>query len=324
MSTTFTRPVDECPGCGAPAAAARALLDLPFAGAVARLLECPACGLCYKSLAPTQAGLDHIYASDYEHFADGGSLDLGELYSAKQKLASARRVLGSASSPGEIRVLDIGCGSGRFVELARRLGYRAEGIDPYLPARMESDHLHRGEPGDLTPATFDIALMLNVAEHLIDPHPLFRAARRILRSGGVLLITCPYGGSLARRLHGARWIHLTQDEHLLFWTPRSLSTALRADGFLGASTRRIAGSPFPYGLAMPAAPVRAETQASPAETSRVAPTASPPPPRSQRVQREVWRVARALMRRESVANAIRRVVHLTHSGDYLELVIATA
>jgi SAM-dependent methyltransferase len=322
MSTTVTRPVDECPACGAQASTARELLEVPFAGAVARLLECRACGLCYKSLAPTQANFDAIYATDYEHFEDGGPLDLGELNSAKQKLTSARRLLGSSASPGEIRVLDIGCGGGRFVDLVRRLGYRAEGVDPYLPTRLESEHLHRGEPGDLAPASYDVALMLNVAEHLVDPHPLFRAARRILRPGGVLLLTCPYGGSLARRFHGARWVHLTLDEHLLFWTPRSLSAALHADGFLGASTRRISGSPFPYGVVAPAVPVRAETTASAAETREPPPGASLPP-LSVRVQRQVWRVARALMRSESVSNGIRRVVHLTHSGDYLELVIAT-
>ena len=321
MSTTVTRPVDECPACGASASAARALLDVPFAGAVACLLECPACGLCYKSLVPTQASLDAIYATDYEHFEDGGPLDLGELNSAKQKLASARRLLGSSGSPREIRVLDIGCGAGRFVELARRLGYRAEGVNPYLPTRLESDHLHRGDAGDLAAASYDVALMLNVAEHLVDPHPLFQRPGGILRPGGVLLLTCPYGGSLARRFHGARWGHLTLDEHLLFWTPSSLSAALHADGFRGASARRISGSPFPYGLVTPAVPVRAETAASAAETLEPAPEA--PPPLSTRVQRQVWRVARALMRSESVSNAIRRVVHLTHSGDYLELVIAT-
>ncbi len=325
MNAPLFRAVAACPACGASAAAARELFDVPFLGESARVLECRACGLLYKSLLPTDAGLSRIYAGSYEHFQDAGPLDPGEVYSAKQKLTSARRLLGAARSTEDVRVLDIGCGHGRFVDLARRLGYAADGIDPYLPPEAERDHVHRGEPGDVPPATYDVALMLNVAEHVVDPHPIFRAARRLLRPGGVLLLTCPYGGSLARRVHRARWVHLALDEHILFWTPRSLSRALRADGFLGPSRYRISGSPFPYGRcapAMPAAPQPADAaQAEP--RGAPAPVVSAPPPLSHRAQAAVWRVARALMRSEPASNAVRRAVHLTQTGDYLELLVGT-
>jgi len=321
MSTTFFQAVAACPACGAPTSSARTLFDVPFLDALALVLECQKCGLCYKSLIPTEEGLRRIYARDYEHFQDEGPVDLGEVYSAKQKLATVRRLLGPSRAPRAIRVLDIGCGRGRFVEVARRLGYQADGIDPYLPPEAEGEHVRRGEPGDVAPASYDVASLLNVVEHVIDPHPLFVAARRLLRPGGVLLITCPYGGSLARRFHQAQWVHLALDEHLLFWTPRALSLALRADGFLGASRCRIAGSPFPYGR-VPRRVTAAEHTPSPAAP----PSTGKPPARpavSLRLQARVWRVARALMRREAVSNLIRKAVHQSHSGDYLELAIAT-
>jgi len=111
------------------------------------MLECRACGLLYKSLLPTDAGLRRIYAGSYEHFQDGGPLDQGEIYSAKQKLASARRLLGAARSPKDIRVLDIGCAQGRFVDLARRLGYvarraRAEAERAGVERRREGSASH--------------------------------------------------------------------------------------------------------------------------------------------------------------------------------------
>jgi 2-polyprenyl-3-methyl-5-hydroxy-6-metoxy-1,4-benzoquinol methylase len=326
MSSTLLRPVDRCPGCGVRATTAKALFDLPFLGERARLLACPACGLRYKSLVPTQTGLSRIYATTYEHFQDTGPLDLGEIYSAKLKLATIHRLLGGPGGRAsrEFRMLDIGCGRGRFVAAARRLGVQAEGIDPFLPAELSGEHVRRGEPSDVPPASYDAATMLNVAEHLTDPHPLFAAARRLLRPGGVLLLSCPYGDSMARRFHRASWVHVALDEHLLFWTPRSLTAALRTDGFLGASRHRFSGSPFPYGRVTPAASPAPAVDVGPAIGSTpTRPTIPHTPPLSHRIQVQVWRVALQLMRREAASNAVRRAVDLTRSGDYLELAIAT-
>ncbi len=196
--------------------------------------------------------------------------------------------------------------------------------NPYLPADLSLEHVRRGEPGDIPAGSYDAATLLNVAEHLTDPHPLFAAARRLLRPGGVLLLSCPYGGSMARRVHRSSWVHLVLDEHLLFWTPRSLTAALRRDGFLGATRHRISGSPFPYGRVTP--PVRRPVEGSatepPGRDAGRAPVPAPPS-LSHRAQKQIWRVARQLMRRETISNALRRGIDITRAGDYLELAIAT-
>jgi 2-polyprenyl-3-methyl-5-hydroxy-6-metoxy-1,4-benzoquinol methylase len=309
------RPFEHCPGCGSPTSKANRIFDVLLLGQPCSVLQCPSCGLVYKELAPTASGLAKIYSANYIHFQTNPSAtQLAEINSARQKLARCRKLLTPNRPTEELKLLDVGCGSGGFVEIARRLGYLADGIDPYLPEQLQSSHLQKKSPECISASSYDIAVLLNVAEHLDEPKHMFSAVRQLLKPGGVMLLTCPYGDSLARQVHQACWGHLALDEHLLFWTPRSLTHLLRELGFHGKVSYRIAGSPFPYGrVQLPtAAPIPTETQHQLAVNTNS---------KQQTLQARIWQLARSIQRQETTANFVRSLVHLTHTGDYLEYAI---
>jgi SAM-dependent methyltransferase len=217
--------------------------------------------------------------------------------------------------PEELRLLDVGCGAGGFVDIALRYGYVAEGVDPNLPAGLNQPYLKRKSSAEIAPRSYDIALLLNVAEHLVEPRQMFSEVRQLLKPDGVMLLTCPYGDSLARRVHRDRWGHLVLDEHLLFWTPRSLHRALREAGFQGKSSYRIAGSPFPLGRSVAPSPLsnrQADTKTQSNGGGQM----------SLSWQRKVWQMARIVQGHARIANYVRSLVHLTRLGDYLEYAIA--
>ena len=306
----------ECPACGSPAAASRRLFSVPFLSSSCSVLRC-ACSLVYKDRAPGAAALKSLYSKGYVHFQDQSDLvGLAEIHSVRQKLARCRRLLRGRPPEGGWRLLDVGCGAGSFVSLARKQGFAAEGLDAFLPEGLENSHLHRGHLDQLAPGSFDIVTLLNVAEHVVDPAPLFAGIRRILRPGGVLLLNCPYGNSLALRVHRARWIHMGLDEHLLFWTPASLTRLLKPLGFDGPISYRIAGSPFPFGRNPAPSPSR-ETKTG--EEHRL--NTPLRPSLWQIAQAGAWRAARAIQRCAWTAGGVRALVHLTRSGDYLEFAI---
>jgi len=293
-----------CPACGKPAAQSRILFSLPFLGAACSVRQC-ACGLVYKDRAPGSRALESMYSSNYVHFqpaADAG--DRAAFLSFQQKLGRCRRLLAGPPPRGGWKLLDVGCGSGQFVAMAKELGYAAEGLDAFLPENLQSPNLHRGQLADLPAASFDIVTLLNVAEHVVEPAPLFQSVRRVLRPGGAMLLTCPFGGSLARRLHRGRWIHMALDEHLLFWTPPSLTGMLRPLGFSGPVSYRISGLPFPYGR------TAISHDKKPSE-----------PALWQDAQAGTWRAAREIQRHVWIANAFRALIDWTHTGDYLEYAI---
>lgn len=314
--------LQNCPSCNAPIKSSRFLFKILLLGELCLVLRCNQCSLVYKQLMPTSQGLQYIYSHSYIHFQESDSkFDLASENSNKQKLDRCRHFLNPEIDTEAISVLDVGCGSGGFVKTARRMGYNAQGIDPYLPPQLHSEYLKPLSPQDLAGvSSFNIITLLNVVEHLDQPKVLFSQIYHLLKPGGLLLLTCPYGDSLALQFHRQQWGHLALDEHLLFWTPKSLTYLLRQVGFQGKFSYRIAGLPFPYGR------VSITSERSTNENvldSTDSQSNSPNVPSCSRVslQSKVWQMARWTQRQEVVANLARSLIHLTHTGDYLEYLI---
>jgi len=106
-------------------------------------------------------------------------------------------------------VLDIGCSQGVASLLLAREGHVVTGVDiedaalSHARTLLEREEPHVAErvtfafaeAGDLPydDASFDTVLLGEVLEHQVNPDPIVREARRVLREGGVLVITAPYG-----------------------------------------------------------------------------------------------------------------------------------
>jgi len=283
-------------------------------GNMCGVIKCISCNLVFKELAPNAKGLLDIYSESYVHFdIISPSLGAAEVISAKQKLNRCMKLIGNGRRIQDLRMLDIGCGSGGFVQIATEMGISAEGIDPYLPEHLASSRLSKKTSEDIPPDSYDIAILLNVIEHLTDPCKTFSSVYRLLKPGGIMLVNGPYGDSMARRVYKAEWIHMVLDEHLLFWTPATLVSTLSKIGFSSNFSYRIAGSPFPFGRQ------RVNSESSNTNSSVNIPSSHKK--NNLKLQDYVWKWARKIQQHETTSNIIRELVHHTNSGDYLELAI---
>lgn len=305
---------ETCPACGSSTDRNPELFAVPLFGTLCPVRRCGTCSLVYKERHPSEAQLAEMYSEEYSHFQDAQDPGAADINSAKQKFRQCHRLLPPRHPETDFRVLDVGCGSGSFVRIARHLGYQAEGVDPYLPRHCEEGFLKRARLQDLPESHYDILFLLNVAEHVVAPRDLFAAALRRLRPGGVMLVTCPYGNSVALKAYRERWVHLALDEHLLFWTPRSLRRVLSELGFGDRERVRIAGSPFPFGRTHP----RVQAQ----ETSPASAGIPSAPSSDVSFQRRLWQIARFVQSLDGTARAVRAVVHGLRLGDYLEYAVS--
>jgi SAM-dependent methyltransferase len=166
-----------------------------------------------------------------------------------------RALLLGEARPGE-RVLDLGCGAGRFVADLRAAGADPVGVEV---AQAALDRAAANAPGadlrrladdgsvPLEHASVDLVWCSEVLEHVADTAYLLLEARRVLRPGGRLLVTVPYHGrvknvALALTRFDAHFD--PQGQHLRFFTRGSLERTLDAAGFDAIRITTAGGPPL--------------------------------------------------------------------------------
>src|SRR3954469_1972272 len=148
-------------------------------------------------------------------------------------------LLGEARA-GE-RVLDLGCGAGRFVAALRDAGADPVGVEL---AEGALDRPRRTVPGadlramtgaiPLEDASVDLVWCSEVLEHVPDTAGLLSEVRRVLKTGGRLLATTPAHDLLRRVLIALlRWEEHFDPlgQHVRFYSRRSLTRTLETFAF---------------------------------------------------------------------------------------------
>jgi 2-polyprenyl-3-methyl-5-hydroxy-6-metoxy-1,4-benzoquinol methylase len=179
--------------------------------------------------------------------------------------ALRRRFLLEAVTAGD-RVLDVGCGEGRFASELVSAGASVVGIDvaeePLRRARRsEMERSPIGQrprldlrlvdadgPWSLADASFDIVWAGETIEHVADTAGWLSEVRRVLRPGGRLLLSTPDHGrlrvlwlALSRRAFEAHFD--PRADHLRYYTRAGLTRLLGEFGFQAVAVRAAAGPP---------------------------------------------------------------------------------
>jgi SAM-dependent methyltransferase len=148
------------------------------------------------------------------------------------------------------RVLDLGCGAGRFLAALKEAGAEPIGVElaeaaaGRARANVPGADVRLVEPDGSLPlghGDVDLVWCSEVLEHIPDVGHALLEVRRVLKPGGRLLLTVPYHGRLQ-----AAAIALTRFEahfdplgqHVRFFTRRSLASTLDHAGFAPARITR--------------------------------------------------------------------------------------
>lgn len=228
-----------CPLCGASRSR-----HLYTEYEILEVVRCGACSLVYTS--PRLREPERIYWGDRQEYREEARLIFEGTASHHRdpNYLEELDILARHREPG--RLLDVGCNMGMLLRLARDRGWEAVGVEPSpalaslareeLDLPVHQDFLHEISPDDT--GRFDAVALSDVLEHITDPLPFLRDARRFLAPGGILFVKVP----------NARWNLLKQRvlalvgrrprqgvwdayEHVVHYTDTTLSRLLSDAGF---------------------------------------------------------------------------------------------
>lgn len=171
----------------------------------------------YQELNPTYDPGDYLDSCNREQieaFLDirGASRVLSEVID---------KHLGGMAAVGNKKFLDVGCGMGRYLIAAQRLGFDVLGFEPSLDhARVAIQHFNLPVINDYFSAdsvngkTFDLIILSHVIEHIYDPKSFVRELVAVLKPGGALIVITPNNESLVARAIGRAWPMLKPIDHV--------------------------------------------------------------------------------------------------------------
>lgn len=213
--------VNTCPVCQS---SDRKTEFTKFDIAIARCLNCT---LRYTTLVPETT--DDIYSdTSYLSYARG-SYQSNRKYRQNrfgtERLEILRSLLGNLEGR---RLLDAGCGTGWFLELARENGMKIHGQEIAKGlAKWTSDEfgirifdcpLEEIE----AKAFYDAITMFDLLEHVPDPVGLMNRAKRLMADNGVILVFTPNFDSLGISVMGKESNLIVPAEHLTYFNDKSI------------------------------------------------------------------------------------------------------
>jgi len=152
------------------------------------------------------------------------------------------------------KILDIGCGRGLFLDVMRRGGWDTIGTE--FSAKTASYAINtyglKILPGDIIqhklPAkSFDAININQVLEHLKNPDKVIEESLRLLRKGGLLIVSVPDLRSPQFTIGKKNWFLLDLPYHLFHFTEEGLGELLRKNKFKVKHIKRFSLEISPFG-----------------------------------------------------------------------------
>jgi 2-polyprenyl-3-methyl-5-hydroxy-6-metoxy-1,4-benzoquinol methylase len=206
------------------------------------LVRCKKCGLAYINPRYTLEREKRFYNEEYFRPEEEGLWREGRLQLFEKVLSRIESAV-----PGG-RLLDVGCGKGYFLDMARKRGWQAIGVDASITAVRFARNLglevHMGELKEvgLDEDSFDVVTAWNVLDQIYDPWGNLREIFRVMKRGGLIALR-------VSNLHFHRYLHylfsvtdsivppgrkMTAPTvfHIYMFSPGTLRMFLRETGFV--------------------------------------------------------------------------------------------
>jgi 2-polyprenyl-3-methyl-5-hydroxy-6-metoxy-1,4-benzoquinol methylase len=192
---------------------------------------CDNCDLKYTDKVPNQSEIGKFYkSSDYISHSDTKVGFINKMYHKVRNhtLNTKRKLVEHFTNTNKGVILDVGCGTGAFLNNMQQAGWQITGLEPDANAIKTANSLYKIAPKSpeelfLLPSnSFDAITMWHVLEHVHDLNGYFKRFFELLNPGGYLIIAVPNPESQDAQTFGAEWAAWDVPRHLYHFTPGTM------------------------------------------------------------------------------------------------------
>lgn len=202
-----------------------------------KIVKCINCDFHFTNPIPEEDRISSYYKSD--DYVSHNSTKKGIInkiyhvvrwYSLRKKLRLINKYSGNKF------LLDIGAGTGHFLNLASKSGWNVNGLEPDAEARKVAYNVNQIKLNDIKELdkiennSYDVITMWHVLEHVYHLNDQLESIKRKLKDTGVLVVAVPNMSSYDAKHYGEYWAAYDLPIHLYHFTPHSIKSLMDKHG----------------------------------------------------------------------------------------------
>jgi 2-polyprenyl-3-methyl-5-hydroxy-6-metoxy-1,4-benzoquinol methylase len=191
--------------------------------------SCGSCGLRFTNPRPDDHKMAGYYDSEeyISHSNESASLvnalyKIARIFTLRKKLKLVERL-----SNGK-RLLDVGCGTGHFIDYCQQHDWQISGVEPNETARKQAENKTSieisPELNDVVGGTFDVITLWHVLEHLPSLEQTMNKLKSLLAPNGILIIAVPNYQAYEESIFKENWAAYDVPRHLYHFNQKAVIT----------------------------------------------------------------------------------------------------
>jgi len=223
--------------------------DFSISGELFEIYSCNECGFYFTQNHPDEADIAPYYQSeDYISHSDTSKGLINTIYHWVRKIMLNRKYrLIKRENPNK-KLLDIGCGTGYFLDYMQKKNYEVYGVEKEKNARefaINNFNIPVTSPDNFLSQKqnkqYDIITYWHVLEHIQNFNEYLKSTHNKLNKDGILIIALPNHKSYDAKYYKQYWAGYDVPRHLWHFEPDTLKKLIKNHGF---KIRKLKKLPF--------------------------------------------------------------------------------
>ena len=202
------------------------------------IVQCKNCSFTFTNPIPSEDEIGKYYESEeYISHSNTSKGFINSVYQVVRNYTLRKKVKLVRSLSNDVNLLDIGSGTGEFLNSSKLDGYIVSGVEPSEIGRAQTKQnfdievVDEAGLDDFKPKSFGTITMWHVLEHVYHLNERVKQLMQLVKDNGFVIIAVPNRTSFDAKHYQHNWAAYDVPRHLYHFTPDSISRLFEKHGF---------------------------------------------------------------------------------------------